>query len=944
MEHKKSKLTLKGIDESTGIPFIKEIHSLDEVKTSGTYIVIARNATSEENGFPKIHGKTDCCFCCEANLVVNCCYNDDESQSSNTYGQELTISDKENNTTGTYKRTVGPAGCSDWLMVATGNIELIAQNNDIVKAYNEVSANYIAAVERIDKAEDTVLKSHNTILESATVRFDRIEENEVTINSGEIDNTPTAIVYYKPANKFVAADSAGNYWDTWEGMKAYMGGGTVRKDKVYLCGDDAYISRNGNLKKIFDKSILSCVTDISKPKLTEGIYYPLIYDKAPTKPISLNSWGALACEVNIGDIITITTVGGGNARAYALTDKDRNILSSANADSTLTDFTITAEQDGYLYINCKAANFDTFKVEIIKSTKALYNKYDKAVSSVATISHVCGFPLNARVYRDLTGDTPTNLYENANYLASDEIPVKTGESYLLTTTGGLNARAYAFTNEDRTIVEVAESNIILERQIITAPTDGYLFVNCTADGYATFSLIKNYISEDICNLHRKLKQTNAELIKTEVYTVSNATNSYYNLSKNIGDTAPASSYTHDSWYSFSIPIAAGSTITITAVGGGNARAYALTDNNRRIVSLADADSTLVDFQITAEQDGYLYINCKAENSDILKISTSIKRFDRIEDEIRALGNVLENERLLVPMMYNPAVNFQKQSLKVLDIGNSYTVDATHYLSNIINAAGADNIDMSLYSAIRSSGSYKSWYNCYKDLDNLSYSVGKVYGETIDGIAGSGAANDGSVFRNALVSAKWDVIIIHQVSNYANDYSHWEKNGDGGYLKELIQILRKTNPQATIGFLLVHSYRGSFGNNTEGDSSLRWQNIVNATKELKQNYGIDFIVPYGTAVQNLRASSLSDANEFSTDGTHLADGLGDYVAACCYYQSLIAPRTGISVLGNTFRETNLDESVAGVKNITDDTVIIAQKAAMLATYNMWSVMNPDEYEL
>ena len=164
MEHKKSKLTLKGIDESTGIPFIKEIHSLDEVKSSGTYIVIARNATSEENGFPKIHSKTDSCFCCEANLVVNCCYNDDESQSSNTYGQELTISDKENNNTGTYKRTVGPAGCSEWLMVATGSIKLVAQNNDIVKAYNEVSANLNAALERIDKAEDTVSKSHNTVL------------------------------------------------------------------------------------------------------------------------------------------------------------------------------------------------------------------------------------------------------------------------------------------------------------------------------------------------------------------------------------------------------------------------------------------------------------------------------------------------------------------------------------------------------------------------------------------------------------------------------------------------------------------------------------------------------------------------------------------------------------------------------------------------------------
>ncbi|MBR5890899.1 MAG: hypothetical protein IKZ18_02600 [Bacteroidaceae bacterium] len=45
---KRTKLTLKGIDESTGKPFIKEIHSLDEVKKSGCYTVIARDASTQE--------------------------------------------------------------------------------------------------------------------------------------------------------------------------------------------------------------------------------------------------------------------------------------------------------------------------------------------------------------------------------------------------------------------------------------------------------------------------------------------------------------------------------------------------------------------------------------------------------------------------------------------------------------------------------------------------------------------------------------------------------------------------------------------------------------------------------------------------------------------------------------------------------------------------------
>lgn len=86
------------------------------------------------------------------------------------------------------------------------------------------------------------------IAEHSTVRFDRIEENEVTINAGEMGSTLTAIVYYKLGNKFVAADSAGNYWDTWDGMEAYMSGGKIREDKVYLCEDDLYLKNETGLQ------------------------------------------------------------------------------------------------------------------------------------------------------------------------------------------------------------------------------------------------------------------------------------------------------------------------------------------------------------------------------------------------------------------------------------------------------------------------------------------------------------------------------------------------------------------------------------------------------------------------------------------------------------------------------------------------------------------------
>ena len=347
----------------------------------------------------------------------------------------------------------------------------------------------------------------------------------------------------------------------------------------------------------------------------------------------------------------------------------------------------------------------------------------------------------------------------------------------------------------------------------------------------------------------------------------------------------------------------------------------------KLTSLLD---TMMEGYYTSEEIDALL---KQMNEDISRLQASVGELEMRISE--ASGTVSK--------MYNPPVNFHKADLKVLDIGNSYTQDAQTYLPQIIKASGIDD-DFSLYRAFRPSASFKTWVDCWNDSDNEYYSIDFCAGTSLGGISGSGSASDGALFRKALQSVKWDIILIHQVSTYSNDYSLWEGNGAGGYLQELIRIIRVTNPQATIGYLMTHSYRGSYWSNSEGSSYLRWRNIADATKQLKLEYGIDFIIPYGTAVQNLRASSLNDGYEFSEDGTHMGAGLGDYVAGCCYFESLLAPRYGVSIWGNTFRLTNLDESKGGRRNITDQTAIVAQKAAILATLDMWNVSDPDGYDM
>ena len=286
----------------------------------------------------------------------------------------------------------------------------------------------------------------------------------------------------------------------------------------------------------------------------------------------------------------------------------------------------------------------------------------------------------------------------------------------------------------------------------------------------------------------------------------------------------------------------------------------------------------------------------------------------------------------------------KPTLKVLDIGNSYTINATTLLPLVTEASGSNISNMCLYKAIRGGASFKNWYDVYCDKDTTHcYTISKVLGGLSTNVStGIGTKGDGSLFRKFLTDEQWDIIIIHQVSTYAPYYELWNGKGRGGYLDELLSVIKKHQPNAVIGCYVIHSFWGSYSRNKEGSSYERWKLVSSSVKRLQEDYGIDFIIPYGTAIENLRSSSLNNEYDLTSDGTHLAYGLGEYTAACCYYESLIAPRSGISVLGNAARydASQAPSSQYPSISVTDENALIAQKAAVLATKYMFECLNPE----
>ena len=287
----------------------------------------------------------------------------------------------------------------------------------------------------------------------------------------------------------------------------------------------------------------------------------------------------------------------------------------------------------------------------------------------------------------------------------------------------------------------------------------------------------------------------------------------------------------------------------------------------------------------------------------------------------------------------------KPSLKVLDIGNSYTNDATAYLPYLIEKLGVALDDMCLYKATLGGASFKHWYNVYHDLNNSTYEVSRVIGGLdANVVEGKGDVSDGSLFRNLLSEEIWDVIIVHPLGRYATNYDAWWQQSEAGYLKELLDIIMGHQQNCFIGFLLVHSPDDEYSTNEEHSSLARWEKTALATQRFVQECKINILIPYGTAIQNLRATELNNELELTRDGAHLGNGLARYTAACCYYEALLAHRTGVSILEKDIPYVVPEVPEKSQYSVTNSNMITAQKAAVLAYMNPYICSNPNVFEI
>lgn len=257
--------------------------------------------------------------------------------------------------------------------------------------------------------------------------------------------------------------------------------------------------------------------------------------------------------------------------------------------------------------------------------------------------------------------------------------------------------------------------------------------------------------------------------------------------------------------------------------------------------------------------------------------TTINNVD--SDTIGAISESVESA-IVKPLEITRSVNYNnpyKDRLYMLSIGNSFTQDAYVYLAQMLTDIGVKDF---VIGYLYRGGESLSGHLNHIQNDN-QYDQYRIWNNSTNMIEMSGD----KTIKKALKDFDWDVVTVQQVSGNSGVPLSFRTT-----LTPLLELIKENNPNddnTKYGYHMTWAYAkdsdhwnyGKYDNN----QMVMYEKIVETTVDMVlKNELIDFIVPAGTAIQNLRGTSVGDT--VTRDGYHL-NGLGQYTAGLMWVKTL-----------------------------------------------------------
>ena len=241
-----------------------------------------------------------------------------------------------------------------------------------------------------------------------------------------------------------------------------------------------------------------------------------------------------------------------------------------------------------------------------------------------------------------------------------------------------------------------------------------------------------------------------------------------------------------------------------------------------------------------------------------------------------------------------------RSMYILAIGNSFSWDAMEYLYQILQNLGYKDIFLgNLY--IGGCTLQTHAYNITNDK--------KAYEFRTNG-NGSWSSTSSYSAITAMKGREWDFVSMQQASGSSGMADTYEP-----YLSTVADAVKQYCPAAKRMWHMTWAYQGN-SNHSEfykygNDQMTMYNAILNAVQTKVLSRGdFDFVIPCGTAVQNLRTSFLGD--NITRDGYHMSFKTGRFLTGLMWARQI----TGESVSGVNYKPSGYSYSEDEITVIKD----------------------------
>ena len=250
---------------------------------------------------------------------------------------------------------------------------------------------------------------------------------------------------------------------------------------------------------------------------------------------------------------------------------------------------------------------------------------------------------------------------------------------------------------------------------------------------------------------------------------------------------------------------------------------------------------------------------------IYKLDKPDIRYLRVKDNLKNIAYDWKK------VLFHSEENEQRTHKKILMIGNSFTLNATQFVTQM---CAEQNVDVTIGIL------YKSGETLENHLTNVQSNdaVYTYYERTsINGVTNS-TTHTNFTFSQAVERNEWEYINFQQRSSASDKYETYQP-----FLTDLKSFV-ETSLTQTVNFGVLQTW--ALSSTVNPNQQEAYTSIVGAYRQAMIDSDLSFILPAGTAIQNARSIAVINAinNELTEDGSHLSE-LGKYIASASVFESL-----------------------------------------------------------